>query len=56
MSTHINTAVEAALQAAAAAHASEPEKHTVMMPVGVPGYTLHEEARQVPLSEPHASD
>lgn len=26
--------------------------HTVMMPVGVPGYTLREEARTVPTSEP----
>jgi xanthine dehydrogenase YagR molybdenum-binding subunit len=52
MSTHIDTVIEPALQAAAAATASETDKHTVMMPVGVPGYTLHEEARQVPLSEP----
>ena len=51
MSTHIESAVDPALQAAAE-HTSEPEKHTVMMPIGIPGYTLHEEARQVPLSEP----
>jgi xanthine dehydrogenase YagR molybdenum-binding subunit len=28
------------------------DKKTVMMPVGVPGYTLKEEPRQVPVSEP----
>jgi xanthine dehydrogenase YagR molybdenum-binding subunit len=28
------------------------DKHTVMMPVGVPGYTLHDEAREVPRTEP----
>lgn len=52
MSTHIDTAVDPALKAAAVEQTSETEKHTVMMPIGVPGYTLHEEARQVPLSEP----
>ena len=52
MPTHIDTAIDTALQAAAVAKGSEPDKHTVMMPIGVPGYTLHDEAREVPLSEP----
>ena len=32
--------------------AAMPAKKTVEMPVGVAGYTLHEEARQVPATEP----
>jgi xanthine dehydrogenase YagR molybdenum-binding subunit len=52
MSLHIDTAVDPALQAPAVQQSSESDKHTVMMPIGIPGYTLHEEARQVPLSEP----
>jgi xanthine dehydrogenase YagR molybdenum-binding subunit len=33
-------------------HAAMPGKKTVNMPVGVPGYTLHEETRQAPATEP----
>ena len=33
-------------------HAAAPAKKSVRMPVGVPGYTLHEETRQAPASEP----
>jgi xanthine dehydrogenase YagR molybdenum-binding subunit len=40
--------VEDALTAQAAA----PAKKTVQMPVGVPGYTLADESRDVPVSEP----
>jgi xanthine dehydrogenase YagR molybdenum-binding subunit len=40
--------VEDALTAQAAA----PAKKTVQMPVGVPGYTLADEAREVPATEP----
>jgi len=36
----------------AAQAAAAPPKKSVSMPVGVPGYTLHDETRQVPLSEP----
>ncbi|HEX4310812.1 MAG TPA: xanthine dehydrogenase family protein molybdopterin-binding subunit [Acidobacteriaceae bacterium] len=32
--------------------AAAPAKKTVQMPVGVPGYTLADEAREVPVSEP----
>lgn len=32
--------------------AAMPANSTVKMPVGVPGYTLHEETRQAPASEP----
>lgn len=34
------------------ADASAPSTKTVKMPVGIPGYTLHEEERTVPASEP----
>lgn len=34
------------------AQAAAPGKKSVSMPVGVPGYTLHEETREVPASEP----
>ncbi|HEV2215575.1 MAG TPA: molybdopterin cofactor-binding domain-containing protein, partial [Terracidiphilus sp.] len=36
----------------AAADAANPATKTVEMPVGIPGYTLHEEQRTVPASEP----
>lgn len=36
----------------AAADAVKPETKTVEMPVGIPGYTLHDEQRTVPASEP----
>jgi xanthine dehydrogenase YagR molybdenum-binding subunit len=32
--------------------AGSPDKKTVMMPVGVPGYTLQDESREVPATEP----
>src|ERR1700728_2684244 len=34
------------------ARAAAPAKKTLQMPVGVPGYTLADEAREVPASEP----
>jgi len=34
------------------AQAAAPAKKTVQMPIGVPGYTLRDEARQVPPGEP----
>ena len=34
------------------AQAATPGKKSVSMPVGVPGYTLHDETREVPASEP----
>src|ERR1035438_3733724 len=34
------------------AQAAAPPKKTVQMPVGVPGYTLADEAREIPASEP----
>lgn len=49
MATHLND--DALLQQAAEA-ASATAKKTVQMPVGVPGYTLRDEAREVPVSEP----
>jgi xanthine dehydrogenase YagR molybdenum-binding subunit len=52
MSTHIETIVEPAVQAAAVEKTGDADKHSVMLPIGIPGYTLREEARQVPLSEP----
>ena len=36
----------------AAADSAAPATKTVNMPIGVPGYTLHEEQRTVPASEP----
>jgi len=32
--------------------AADPTKKTVQMPIGVPGYTLTDESREVPLTEP----
>lgn len=40
------------LQAAASPAASSDPMRTEMMPVGIPGYTLRQEARQVPASQP----
>jgi xanthine dehydrogenase YagR molybdenum-binding subunit len=45
MATH--TSEDSLLQAA-----DSPDKKTVMMPVGVPGYTLQDESREVPATEP----
>lgn len=39
-------------QEAAPASDGTSEKKTVTMPVGVPGYTLHDEQREVPTTEP----
>ncbi|MHB8303255.1 MAG: xanthine dehydrogenase family protein molybdopterin-binding subunit [Acidobacteriaceae bacterium] len=41
-----------AANAAADTAATPPGTATVMMPVGVPDYTLHQAARQVPVTEP----
>lgn len=49
MATHTN---EELLQSAMQTPASGPNKRTVSMPVGVPGYTLQNEEREVPTSEP----
>lgn len=51
--TKLTPAEEAVLQAAATAPAtgSDPMR-TEMMPVGIPGYTLRQEARQIPASQP----
>ena len=40
------------LEDAATAQAAAPAKKTVQMPVGVPGYTLTDETREVPATEP----
>jgi xanthine dehydrogenase YagR molybdenum-binding subunit len=40
------------IEDALTAQAAAPAKKTVQMPVGVPGYTLAEETRSVPASEP----
>jgi xanthine dehydrogenase YagR molybdenum-binding subunit len=39
-------------QEAAPAPAGDSEKKSVNMPIGVPGYTLHDEQREVPATEP----
>ena len=51
MATRIPHAIPDALLGSADDAASAPTK-TVRMPVGVPGFTLHEEERTVPASEP----
>lgn len=43
---------EDALLAQTANPPATPQKKSVSMPVGVPGYTLHDETRQVPATEP----
>lgn len=50
MATHTNE--ESLFQATAPAAGGVQGKKTVNMPVGVPGYTLHDEPRQVPSTEP----
>ena len=40
------------LQEAAPAPSGNAEKKTVTMPVGVPGYTLRDEQREIPVTEP----
>ncbi|HEY6445679.1 MAG TPA: xanthine dehydrogenase family protein molybdopterin-binding subunit [Acidobacteriaceae bacterium] len=48
----IHTKEEALLLEAAQAPAQKSDKKSVSMPVGVPGYTLHDEQRHVPATEP----
>jgi xanthine dehydrogenase YagR molybdenum-binding subunit len=48
----IRTDLEALLQEGAPAPAEKTDKKTVSMPVGVPGYTLHDEQRDIPATEP----
>jgi xanthine dehydrogenase YagR molybdenum-binding subunit len=50
MATHTHSPAEAIIAAAAAP--TDAATKTVRMPVGVPGYTLREEERTVPASEP----
>ena len=51
--TKITPAEETMLGAVAdAATTTPPGTETVMMPVGIPGYTLHQEARQIPTTQP----
>ncbi|HET7103460.1 MAG TPA: xanthine dehydrogenase family protein molybdopterin-binding subunit [Terracidiphilus sp.] len=51
MATRTNSSLPDAVLAAAA-DAGSPVTKSVKMPVGVPGFTLHEEERTVPASEP----
>lgn len=51
MATHISDPVPDAV-VASAANAAGPVTKTVSMPIGVPGYTLRDEERTVPASEP----
>jgi xanthine dehydrogenase YagR molybdenum-binding subunit len=50
--TKLTPETEPLLQAAAAAAAPPSGTATVQMPVGIPGYTLRQEPRQVPTTEP----
>ena len=50
MVTHTNE--DSLLQDAAPAPAENTDKKNVAMPIGVPGYTLHNEQREVPVTEP----
>src|SRR5579862_9358702 len=45
-------ASEEALLQEASTPGKPVDKKTVMMPVGVPGYTLKDESREIPASEP----
>ena len=49
MATHVSDPVSNAILSGAA---DSSQTKTVSMPIGVPGYTLHEEERTVPVSEP----
>ncbi|MHB1022751.1 MAG: xanthine dehydrogenase family protein molybdopterin-binding subunit [Acidobacteriaceae bacterium] len=51
MATHTTQPIPDVLLSAAADAANTTTK-TVSMPIGIPGYTLHEEQRTVPASEP----
>src|ERR1700752_4795894 len=48
----IHTNKDSLLQDATPAPAENTDKKTVSMPVGVPGYTLRDEQREVPVTEP----
>jgi xanthine dehydrogenase YagR molybdenum-binding subunit len=48
----IHTNEEGLLQEGAPAPGEKTDKKSVSMPVGVPGYTLHDEERNVPATEP----
>lgn len=50
--TKLTPGTEPFLQAAAAAAAPPAGTESVQMPVGIPGYTLRQEPRQVPTTEP----
>ena len=50
--TKLTSSAEALLDAAADAAQAPAGTETVMMPVGVPGYTLRQEPRTVPTTEP----
>lgn len=50
--TKLTPAEESVLQAAAGTAASSDPMRTQTMPVGIPGYTLRQEPRQVPASQP----
>src|SRR5215469_11174210 len=56
MATHTHSPSEAIIAAAAdfavAADPADAATKTVRMPVGIPGYTLREEERTVPTTEP----
>jgi len=43
---------EEMLQPSGAAPGGDTGKKTVTMPIGVPGHTLHDEPREVPVTEP----
>jgi xanthine dehydrogenase YagR molybdenum-binding subunit len=50
MATHINE--DSVPQETQPASGASSDKKSVTMPVGVPGYTLHDEQRDVPVTEP----
>ena len=50
MPTHWNE--ESMLQQPEAAASAKPDKKSVNMPIGVPDYTLRDEPRDVPVTEP----
>lgn len=47
-----NTNEDSLIQEAAPAATGHSDKKSVAMPIGVPGYTLHDEQREVPATEP----
>jgi xanthine dehydrogenase YagR molybdenum-binding subunit len=50
MATHTND--DSLIHEAMPAPSEKAEKKTVTMPIGVPGYTLHDEQRDIPVTEP----